>query len=238
MSDDAQTAYPQSPIREAQLPTSVHSTLSYRLFRPHVHLILRVVMRALAPNTTVTGRHHIPRRGAVIFTPNHLSDIDSSIVSAAILRPLWWMAKRELFSMRVVGPVISWWQTFPVDRDSPDRAALRYAEQLLRHGHALNIFPEGRIAPTGEMGPVLPGVALLALRTKVPVIPVGLSGTPDILPFGQLVPRPTLAPVHVHFGAPLDLTDVMALPRNAQREAATRRLEEGIRRAVGVARGE
>jgi 1-acyl-sn-glycerol-3-phosphate acyltransferase len=52
------------------------------------------------------------------------------------------------------------------------------------------------------MGEVLPGAVLMALRSKVPIVPVGIWGTQHVVPYGQMLPRPTLAKVHVHFAAP------------------------------------
>jgi 1-acyl-sn-glycerol-3-phosphate acyltransferase len=76
---------------------------------------------------------------------------------------------------------------------------------------------------------------LLALRTGVPVIPVGLHGTNGVIPFGTQTPRPTLSPVRVHFGVPIRFTDIKSLPRREQRAAATRRLEEAMQAARAVA---
>jgi 1-acyl-sn-glycerol-3-phosphate acyltransferase len=107
---------------------------------------------------------------------------------------------------------------------------------LLQSGQGVVIFPEGRCSPDGEMLPILPGAVLLALRTGVPVIPVGLYGTNRVIPFGMQTPRPTLSPVRVHFGAPVRFTDIKTLPRREQREAATRRLEEAMQAARAVVR--
>jgi 1-acyl-sn-glycerol-3-phosphate acyltransferase len=191
-----------------------------------------------APRLRVTGRENVPRRGGAILTPNHISDVDSTFVFHASPRPLWYMAKSELFSMGIVGPIIRFVQTYPVDQRAPDRAALRYTDQLLKLGHAVVIFPEGHLSKTGEMEPIFPGAVTIALRAQVPVIPVGLSGMTSILPYGSMRPRPTLAPVRVHFGRPVQFDDIAELPKREQRAVATRRLEDAMRAAQAMARGE
>jgi 1-acyl-sn-glycerol-3-phosphate acyltransferase len=113
---------------------------------------------------------------------------------------------------------------------------LRHAEQQLQHGHPLVVYPEGRLSVDGALGPILPGAVMLALRAKAPIIPVGISGSNHLMPYGLTCPRPTLAPVRVHVGRPMDLTDLVKLPRRTQREAATQRLEQEIRRAITIAR--
>jgi 1-acyl-sn-glycerol-3-phosphate acyltransferase len=213
----------------------VRSSLAYRLGYIPIRLLLSVLIQMLSPRLRVTGRYHVPRHGPVILAPNHLSNVDPAYVSHASPRSLWFMAKEELFEMGLIASVMRYWQTFPIDQGGADRAALRYAEQLLQSGQGLVIFPEGRCSPTGELEPILPGAILLALRTNVPVIPVGLYGTNHVIPFGKLAPRPTLSRVCVHFAAPIRFSDLKSLPRREQREAAIQRLEEAMQAARTIA---
>lgn len=199
-------------------------------------MALRGMLRALAPRWKVTGRKNIPPRGPVILAPNHIADCDPPFVGLSAHRPLWFMAKRELFEIPVLGQLIRFAQAFPVERGVPDRASLKRAEELLRAGQVVVVFPEGRLSENGELQPLLPGVALLALRAQVPVIPVGISGTNALLPYGKIIPRPTFAPVRIHFGAPLTFSDLADLPSRVQRTQCVERLEEALRGAIEVAR--
>lgn len=216
----------------------LESTTNFHIFGPIVHLIVRFVVRCCAPNLRVTGRKNIPLSGAVMICPNHTSDGDPPLMSASIFRPMWWMGKRELFSIPVVSPLISFWQTFPVDPGSPDRAALRRCEELLNRGNGLVIFPEGRVSPTGELGPILPGAVMIALRTGAPIVPAGIVGIDNILPYTEVVPRPTLRPVRVHFAEPITFDDLQDLPSRQQREKAAERLGNAIRAAIEVAKSQ
>ncbi len=196
---------------------------------------LRGVLRLLAPRWKVTGRKNVPVRGPVLLAPNHIADCDPPFVGLSLHRPLWFMAKSELFDMPVLGSLIDFAQAFPVERGVPDRAALKRAEQLLKGGQAVVVFPEGQLSKSGELQPLLPGVALLALRARVPVVPVGIVGTNIIMPYGKVVPKPTLAPVHIHFGAPLTFEDLDDLPSRVQRAQCVERLEKALREAIEVA---
>lgn len=197
-----------------------------------LHLLARGLLRVLAPRLRVTGRHNIPYRGAVLFAPNHISDADPPIMGLIVRRRLWFMAKRELWDIPFLGPVITWLQSFPVDPESPDRAALKRAAELLKNGEGVVIFPEGRVSHDGEMSQILPGVALLALKSDAPIVPVGIVGANHLIPYGSTIFHFTLKPVSVHFGAPLDFTDLKALPGREAREQAARRLENAIRDAI------
>jgi 1-acyl-sn-glycerol-3-phosphate acyltransferase len=206
------------------------------LLYPTARLAIRMLVHALVPRLRVTGRHHLPHRGGVILTPNHISHFDSALMGNVVRRPLRYMAMQEMFEIPVVGPIVRFYGAFPIERDSADRTALRYAEQLLQQGQALVVYPEGRLSPDGELGPLLPGAILLALHARVPIIPVGISGSDRVMPYGPTCPRPTLAPVRVHIGEPLDFSHLSSLPRRAQRKEAHQQLEQAIREAVAVAR--
>ena len=195
----------------------IDTSRAHRLLYLVGHLAMRMTVHALAPHLHITGRRHVPHQGPVILAPNHISHIDSVLLGDVVRRPLWFMAMQDMFEMPVIGPFARFFHAFPIERDSADRAALRRAEELLRRGHALVVYPEGRLSPDGELGPILPGAVLLALRTKALIIPVGISGSNRVMHYGLTLPRPTLAPVRVHLGAPLDLSDLEELPRRAQR---------------------
>jgi 1-acyl-sn-glycerol-3-phosphate acyltransferase len=188
-------------------------------------------MRILAPRLRITGSHNVPRRGPIILAPNHISDSDPPFVLNGAPRPLWFMAKRELFEMGALGPAIRFCQAFPVDPGEADRAALRFTEELLRNGQAVVVFPEGRIAHDGVLQDISAGVVLLALRAGVPIVPVGLWGTQHVVPYGTIIPRPTLSRVRVHYGKPLRFDDIRDFPRRQQRETAATRLEAALRAA-------
>ena len=210
----------------------------YRRWFPAVQLFARFLMRLAAPRFRVTGRGHVPRTGAVILACNHISDADPLLVGAATLRPTGYMAKRALWEIGWLAPVLDFVGSFPVDPGAPDRAALRRSEGILARGEALVVFPEGRISPDGKLASLLPGVLQLALKSGAPIVPIGLSGANYVVPYGQLVPRPTLHAVSVHYGAPISLDDLQEMPKRQAREIARERLEAGLRAAIAQAEGD
>ena len=198
-------------------------------------LAFRTMVRCFAPRFRVTGRKHIPYRGPIILAPAHRSDVDPPVIGAAILRRVTWLAKRELWEIGWLGKVLDFVGSFPVDPLSPDRSALKRSREILDMGEALVIFPEGKISPTGELLPLLPGAVMLALQSGAPVIPVGLYGSNHIVPYGSTIPRPTLKKVRVHFGPVLRFDDLKGLPARQARTEALERLEAALRKAQAIA---
>jgi 1-acyl-sn-glycerol-3-phosphate acyltransferase len=215
---------------------TVQSSRAYRLAYPYLRALLRILVRIFAPRFRATGMENIPRRGAFILAPNHIADADPPFVYNAVMRPLWFMAKSEIFKISWLGPPIRFFQAFEVDPGEPDREALKFAQRVLESGHGLMMFPEGRISESGELGEILAGAVLLALKSDATVIPVGVWGTQHVIPYGKMMPRPTLQKVRVHYGPPLRFDDLKTLPKREQREAAAQRLEQAMRAAREVSR--
>ena len=208
----------------------------FRRYHPIFALFFRALVRSVAPRVRVSGRRNIPHRGPVIFAPNHLSDVDPPFIGAAIRRPVAWMAKRELWEIGWLGPILDFVGSFPVDPASPDRAALRQGLDVLKRGDALVVFPEGKIAPDAQLGPLLPGALLIAFKSGAPVVPLGMWGVENVMPYGETRPRVTFSPVHLHFGAPLKFDDLKDENPRRAREIAAERLETALREAIEVAR--
>ncbi len=158
----------------------IHGTRWYRaIFRLACVVVRLIVMRYA--RVTVRGAENMPKDGPVIVASNHLHNADPTLVAFSIPRDIHYMGKKELWKVPVFGLLIEFFGTFPIDRGSPDRAALRYAESILKRGWVLGMFPEGSRASSGMIEQVLPGAAFVAIRTGVPILPVAITGT-QILP--------------------------------------------------------
>ncbi len=204
--------------------------LSYWLVFPPIKFLMRVAFAVLG-GLKRSGAQNIPRRGGVLICPNHVCDADPPALALTLPRSAYFMAKEELFTIPILGKLIHWCQGFPVRRESADRAALKRAETLLKAGEAVVIFPEGGGNPEGVLQPLHPGALLLALRARVPVIPVALVDTNKIWPYGDTFPRRAGVPARVTFGEPLDLSDLYGA-RGAV-ETATGRLTEQLALMLG-----
>jgi len=152
------------------------------------------------------GREHVPRKGACILAPNHISHFDPPFIGSASPRPADWMAMRELFSIPVVGKLLTWAGTFPVEMGKFDMPAVRAAIGRLKAGRMVGVFPEGglRTGPNSvlEGAPLRPGVAALAQMTGAPVLPCVIIGTDALYAPRQWIPL-RRTKVWVVFGPPL-----------------------------------
>ncbi|MES2462550.1 MAG: lysophospholipid acyltransferase family protein [Armatimonadota bacterium] len=202
----------------------------YRITWPLMKLFLRITFAVLG-GFRRNGHKNVPKTGGVLLCPNHFSDADPAAVAVALPRTAWFMAKAELFDVPILGVLIRLWHGFPVKRDSADRSALRRAEELLKAGEAVVIFPEGGGNSEETLQPLHPGALMVALRAKVPVIPVALVNTGKMWTYGAPLPHRSGVPVSVVFGPPLDLSDLEG--KRGAIEKATARLTETLAEMLG-----
>jgi 1-acyl-sn-glycerol-3-phosphate acyltransferase len=168
----------------------------------------------------------IPRDGGVILAANHISNGDAVIIGAWLTkrlgRRIHWLGKKEMFDWPVVGWMARNGGVHPVDRSAADVDAFRTAERVLAEGHVLMIFPEGTRSPTGELQKPKDGLAMLALRTGVPIVPIGIANTDRIWPKGRFLPKPG-GHATMRVGPPFRLADELpvGLDRKRAKTAAT-----------------
>jgi 1-acyl-sn-glycerol-3-phosphate acyltransferase len=155
----------------------------------------------------VEGAEYVPASGAFILASNHTSLADPPILGGAVGhrngRLIHFMARHEIRRWPIIGWLADQSGVFFVRRGESDRAAQRLALQLLAEDRPIAIFPEGTRSRDGRLGAARAGVALLALRSGVPVLPVGIAGTHRIFPGGSRFPH--RSPVTVRIGAPFVL---------------------------------
>ena len=149
----------------------------------------------------VTGWEGVPA-GACLFASNHQSMLDPPLVGSSLPREISFIARRSLFDNPVFGFVIRACHSIPVDRGEADIGAIRSALNALASGEGLLIFPEGTRSHDGVITEPKAGAGLLACKSGVPVIPIRIRGTRDILPRGSLFPTGS-ARVHLRFGPPM-----------------------------------
>ena len=159
----------------------------------------------------VEGYEHVPAAGPVVILANHESYFDPYLVSFVTPRPVVFMAKTELFE-GLGGWLFPRLNTMPVKRGTGDLGAFRNAAKVLREGGVLGIFPEGTRSPDGQLQAAQPGAISIALRSGVPIVPVAIAGTYDVLPRQGGLRR---APIAVAAGRPVRFCD---LPPEAHRD--------------------
>lgn len=174
------------------------------------YVILGPLLR-LAFRPRIEGLEHVPSSGPAIVAGNHLSFSDHFLMPAILKRRITFLAKAEYFT----GPGIKGRLTaaffrsigqIPVDRSGKDagQAAIREGLGVLHRGELLGIYPEGTRSHDGRLYKGKVGVAVMALRAQVPVVPCAMIGTFEAQPPGQAIP--SLRPVVIRFGKPLDFS--------------------------------
>ncbi len=144
---------------------------------------------AVALHLRVFGLRNAPARGAFIIASNHLAWADIPLVAVRLHRKVVYMAKEEYFTSRIAW-VVRLLGAFPVKRGEVDRQALHTAEEQLKKGNILVMFPEGTRSRTRTMAKGHAGLGLIALRTGVPVVPVAIWGSEKV--FKEFRPRVTI----------------------------------------------
>ncbi len=122
------------------------------------------------------GMEHIPENGALIIAANHRSFMDPWVIGMMLRRPIYYVAKTELFHRRITAWLLNSLGAFPVARGHGDRDAMDAARRILERGDVVVIFPEGTRTRPGALGTPKRGVGRLALETGAPVVPVALIG--------------------------------------------------------------
>jgi 1-acyl-sn-glycerol-3-phosphate acyltransferase len=137
----------------------------------------------------VRGRGKVPRLGPFVVAPSHRSLLDIFFTGYITRRRIRFMAKRELFENRFLAWLFTALGGFPVERGTADRSALRAAQQMLEGGEPLAVFPEGTRRHGRDIVDLFDGAVYLASRVGVPIVPVGIGGSEQILSSGRSLPR-------------------------------------------------
>lgn len=163
--------------------------------------------------------------GPLLIVANHVSNADAPLIGSFLTpvlgRRIHWLGKAEAVRWPLIGPMLVRNGVLFIQRGATDIEGFRAARRLLDEGHILCIFPEGTRSPTGALQAAKDGTTILAQRTGVPIVPVGLVGTHRMWPRGRTLPRRG-AHVAVRVGPPFRLEiDGTGVPRKVAQTAAT-----------------
>lgn len=186
--------------------------------RPSVFWPLAAIVVPLASllfKVEIRDARKLPREGAYVLAPNHVSEIDPIVVALAVWRmgraPRF-MAKESLFRVPVLGWVLRATGMVPVSRSTSAaaaRATLEASETLVRHGRGVIVYPEGSLTREPDLWPMRgkTGAVRLALAGGIPLIPMAQWGAQQVLPrYGKLKLWPLRRRVLVIVGDPVDLS--------------------------------
>jgi 1-acyl-sn-glycerol-3-phosphate acyltransferase len=189
------------------------------------------------------GRHHVPRTGPALLIANHQSFLDPILVGLCSRRHLCFLARKTLFDHPAFAWLIRNLGAVPIDQDGVGKEGIRIILEQLQASRAVVVFPEGTRTPDGAMHELRPGIHLLIKRTQAPVVPVGIAGAFQALPYWAKLPRlaplflpPTPATLAVSVGQPLDARRFAEMPRADAVAALSAELQKVVIRAERLRR--
>jgi 1-acyl-sn-glycerol-3-phosphate acyltransferase len=149
--------------------------IGYRLSR----LIGRLFFRF-----RIIHRERMIQTGPVILAMNHQSYLDPPFAGTACDRAIYFLAKRTLIDVPVLGWLLPKLNVIPVNQEGIDRSALKALIRVLKSGNAALVFPEGARTLDGDLQPAQPGLGLVIAKTLAPVVPMRIFGAHEALPRG------------------------------------------------------
>jgi 1-acyl-sn-glycerol-3-phosphate acyltransferase len=185
---------------------SYHVPMRYRLLRPIMKAVFRLIFHILG-RVTVIGKEHIPYGRAYMVVINHISIFDPPLAAAFWPEILEIIGAADVFDKPGQGQVLKLYGVIPVHRGEYDRELMRRAVAVLESGRPLLMAPEGGRSHVTAMRRARPGVAYLIEKTGVPVVPVGLVGTTD--DFWQRAKRGERPNLEMRIGEPFNLPPIM-----------------------------
>jgi 1-acyl-sn-glycerol-3-phosphate acyltransferase len=178
-------------------------------------------------------RGRIPRTGPVLILANHQSFFDPIMLGLASPRPLVYLARKTLFTPSWFGGLISSLCAVPVDQEGVAKEGFKAILQHLKAGDAVVVFPEGTRTETGALSPLKPGIQLLIKRMRMPIVPVGIAGAFEAMPWWEKVPKlsplfgeATKSSVAVTVGQPIDSQRYEEMPREQMLAELTAELQK------------
>jgi len=132
----------------------------------------------------ILHRERMIQNGPVILAMNHQSFLDPPLAGTACDRAIYFLARRSLLDLPVLGWVLPKLNVIPVNQEGIDRNALKVLIRLIREGNCALVFPEGSRTPDGNLQPAQPGVGLVIAKTLAPVVPLRIFGAFDAWPVG------------------------------------------------------
>ncbi len=170
----------------------------------------------------VVGRDLVPRSGVYVVAPSHRSVLDIPFTAFITRRRIRFMAKKELFSSRFGAWLFDALGAIRVDREATDRAALRACQEALEAGEPVAVFPEGTRGHGPQLSDLFDGAAYLAVKLGIPIVPVGIGASEEILAKGRWIPR--FRKVHVVVGEPIGPPRAAGPVRRSDVAAVTKEL--------------
>jgi 1-acyl-sn-glycerol-3-phosphate acyltransferase len=215
---------PEAAGLPAARPIAAHFPALYQILRGGCAPMLRSMF-----GLEVTGLERLPAEGPFILAANHHNYLDAVVLGVAVPRPIHFLVMPRVFHASPLHPSFHRRVgSIPVNLERPDPGAIKRTLRVLEDGGVVGIFPEGPFSREGRLVSGQPGVAMIALRSGVPVVPAAISGTYEALA-GRRFYLPRSYPLAVRFGQPSHFHQTRRRRANqANREEITRRIMSHI----------
>ncbi|MDR2551175.1 MAG: 1-acyl-sn-glycerol-3-phosphate acyltransferase [Desulfobulbus sp.] len=174
----------------------------------------RILCRLAGVRVRVEGMGNIDPGQIYIFAGNHCSQYDIFSFQGYFPHDFRWIAKKELFEVPIFGQAMHRVGYIPIDR-SHGRQALKSLDEAARRiaaGSSVLIFPEGTRSPDGTLHEFKTGAVMLAIKAKVPIVPLGFDGSYRVLPKGRLLPR--AGEIVIRIGTPISTVHYQAADKH------------------------
>lgn len=156
--------------------TSVNN-IGFSIFRPILRLFIFIVA-----NPKIIHRERIPKKEAYLLAGTHRSTLDPLVIGTVTIRPIHYLAKKELMDIPVLGAILKFMGVVRVDRSTKNPEAKKEAINVLNNGSIICVFPEGTINRTKDE-PIIPfkyGAVSMAYKSKKPILPFAITGRPRV----------------------------------------------------------
>ncbi|MDQ6912203.1 MAG: 1-acyl-sn-glycerol-3-phosphate acyltransferase [Verrucomicrobiota bacterium] len=167
--------------------------------------------------------------GPLIIAINHQSYLDPPLAGVASGRETYFLARKNLLDVPVLGWLLPKLNVVPVDQEGADRSALKALIRILKNNDATVVFPEGARTLDGNLQPALPGLGFVIAKTLAPVLPMRISGAHEALPRGG--GRLRFHPITIAIGEPIHFTEADLQPRSKE---LYQQLSERVMRAIAA----
>ena len=132
----------------------------------------------------IIHRERVIQTGPDILATNHQSFFDPPLAGNAADRAIYFLAKKSLMDVPILGWLLPRLNVIPVNLERGDRSALKALIRVLSAGDCALVFPEGTRTPDGNLQPAEPGLGLIIAKTRAPVVPMRIFGAYDAWPIG------------------------------------------------------
>jgi len=170
--------------------------------------------------------------GSLILAMNHQSYFDPPLAGICSQRALYFLARKTLFSIPMLGRLLPDFNVIPIDREGKDSSSLKTIMRLLRSDQGVVLFPEGTRSPDGELQPARSGIGLIIAKTAAPVLPMRIFGAHEAFPKGSR--KIHHHPITVVLGHPIYFTKEELTPIRGQERELYQQLSDRVMKEIAA----